>query len=98
MNIILGKIAYDPDGVKIGPDQTLLKRQIDEIRKNGYGTSSGETHPDAAGISIPVKGYFFPVVLCVMGPTVRFNPIRILSRLRDAAGRISAALQQDIER
>jgi len=94
---ILGKIALDPDGSEIIPDKVLLKKEIDEIRKSGYGTSAGEAHPDAAGISIPVKGYFFPVVLCVMGPKVRFHPIYALRRLRDAADRITETLKTYME-
>ncbi len=73
-------------------DINALKTQISNIRKNGFGTSSGETHPDAAGISVPIKGYFFPVVLCVMGPKFRFNPISTLEKLQATAGKISDTL------
>ncbi len=94
---ILWKIETSPGGSSSFRDKTLLREEIDTIRRNGFGTSSGETHPDAAGLSIPVKGYFSPVVLCVMGPKVRFHPIHILNRLREAADRISATLKQYIE-
>ena len=98
LNKILGKIDIDPVGPKSIKEKTLLKKEIDDIRKNGFGTSSGETHPNAAGISVPVKGYFFPVVLCVMSPKFRFKPISILNRLREAVDRISDTLLQCIER
>jgi len=94
---ILGKIDFVPVGPKTIKDKILLKKEIDNIRKRGFGTSSGETHPDATGISVPVKGYFFPVVLCVMGPKVRFKPIGILNLLREAADTISETLQQRME-
>jgi len=94
---ILGKIDINPVGPNTIKDKILLKKEIDKIRKRGFGISSGETHPDAAGISVPVKGYFFPVVLCVMGPKVRFKPNGILNRLREAADTISETFQQRIE-
>ena len=95
---IFGKMDLNPVGWEAITDRILLKEEIDEIRKKGFGTSSGETHPDAAGISVPVTGYFLPVVLCVMGPKVRFNPTGILDRLREAADRISDTLRQYMER
>jgi IclR family KDG regulon transcriptional repressor len=89
---ILEQIEETPAYRKTIIDKNLLKAEIENIRKNGFGTSSGETHPDAAGISIPIKGYFFPVALCVMGPKYRFNPISILKRMRTAASKISDTL------
>jgi DNA-binding IclR family transcriptional regulator len=97
----LQKILEKINIISVGPetirDQVLLQKEIDRIRKKGFGTSSGETHPDAAGISVPVKGYLFPVVLCVMGPKVRFKPMGILNLLQEAAERLSKTLQQRIE-
>lgn len=97
INKILGKTNILPVGSKTIKDENSLRKEINKIRKKGFGTSFGETHPDAAGISVPVKGYFFPVVLSVMGPKVRFEPISILNELREAAIRISDNLFQDIE-
>ena len=94
---ILNKTSIVPVGPETIRDKILLKKEIDKIRRKGFGTSSGETHPDAAGISVPVKGYFFPVVLCVMGPKVRFKPIGILNLLREAADTISETLLQRME-
>ena len=85
-----------PVGSKTIKDENQLRREINKIRKKGFGTSFGETHTDAAGISVPVKGYFFPVVLSVMGPKVRFKPISILNELGETAIRISDNLLQDL--
>jgi DNA-binding IclR family transcriptional regulator len=48
-------------------------------------------------VAVPVKGYFFPVVLCVMGLKVRFKPTSILDELKESAIRISDKLFQGIE-
>ena len=94
---ILGKTDLGKGGPDTIGDKIFLKEEIEKIRRKGYGTSSGETHPDAAGISVPVKGYLSPVVLCVMGPKVRFKPMGILNRLRDSAHRISETLLERME-
>jgi len=97
LNKILNKMNFVPVGSKNIKDKKLLKKEIDKIRKKGFGTSFGETHPDAAGISVPVKGYFIPVVLSVMGPKDRFKPISVLKELSETAIRISNKLLQNIE-
>ena len=94
---ILGKISLAPVGSKTIRDKNLLRKEVNKIRKKGFGTSFGENHPDAAGISVPVKGYFFPVVLCVMGLKGRFKPTSILDELKESAIRISDKLLQGIK-
>ena len=97
----LNKILSNIDMVPVSPNtiikENLLKKEIDKTRKKGYGTSSGEMLPDSAGISIPIKGYFCPVALCVIGPKFRFKPISILNELSAAAIRISDNLLQGTE-
>ena len=94
---ILAKISLAPVVPKNIKDENLLRKEVNKIRKNGFGTSIGETHPDATGISVPVKGYFFPVVLCVMGLKKRFKPTSILHELKESAVRISDNFLQGIE-
>lgn len=89
LNKILGTVNILPFGSKTIKDENSLRKEINKIRKNGFGTSFGETHPDAAGISVPVKEYFFPIVLSVMGPKVRFKQINILNELHKTAAQIS---------
>ena len=62
--------------IRIGPDtitdrQVLLK-ELEKVRKQGYATSHHERLPDAASISVPIKGYPCPVALSVLGPTTGF--------------------------
>ena len=89
---LLGKIKMVPVSPNAIIKENLLKKEIDKIRKKGYGTSSGEMLPDSAGISVPVKGYFCPVALCVIGPKFRFKPISILDELKQSSTRISDRL------
>ena len=93
---ILGIIRVAPAGLSPIKDENLLRREIHAIRKKGFGTSLGENHPDAVGISVPVKGYIFPVSLCVMGLERRFEPTSILDELKESAIRISENLLQGV--
>jgi len=87
--------------VRLGPntitDKEVLRREIDEIRKQGYATSFGETQPGAAGVSVPIKNYTCHAALCVVGPEFRFSPIDTLDELRKCADRVSNKLREVIE-
>jgi DNA-binding IclR family transcriptional regulator len=96
LNKILGRIRVAPFGLSPFKDESLLRKEINKIRKKGFSTSLGENHPDAAGISVPVIGYFIPVSLCVMGLKRRFKPTSILDELKESAIRISDSLLQGI--
>ena len=93
---ILGKVCVDPVSSRIVKDEKQLKKEINKIRKKGFGASLGETHADAAGISVPIKGYFVPISLSVLGPKVRFKPMSILDELKESAFRISENLTESI--
>ena len=92
LNKILNNINMVPVSPKTIIKEKLLKMEIDKIRKKGFGTSSGELISDSTGISVPVKGYFCPVALCVIGPKLRFKPVSILNELSAAAIQISDRL------
>jgi DNA-binding IclR family transcriptional regulator len=89
---IFGKMNMVPVSPNTITEKNLLKKEIYRIRKKGFATSSGEMLPDSAGISVPVKGYFCPVALCVIGPKFRFKPLSILDELNQTATRISERL------
>lgn len=55
-------------------DKKELIAHAKAIRKRGYAVSHGERIDGALCISAPVKGYFWPVALSVVGPEVRFHP------------------------
>jgi IclR family transcriptional regulator, KDG regulon repressor len=48
-------------------DNVLLLEQIQEIKKKGYAVSYGERIKGAVSISAPVKNYFWPAALYVVG-------------------------------
>ena len=60
-------------------DKTLLNKQLHEIRRRGYAVSHGERVAGVMSVSAPVKNYFLPVALSVVGPEIR---------LRDRAARV----------
>ncbi len=51
-----------------------LMAQAKEIRQKGYAVSCGERIPDALCISAPIKDYFWPVALSLVGPVNRLKP------------------------
>ena len=93
---ILGKNGFLPVGSKTIEDENSLRKEINKIRKKGFATSFGETIPDAAGISVLIKGYFLPVSLSVFAPKSRFRPISVLNEIHETAIQISDNLLQDI--
>lgn len=51
-----------------------LMAQAKKIRQQGYAVSYGERIPDALCISAPIKDYFWPVALSLVGPVNRLEP------------------------
>jgi DNA-binding IclR family transcriptional regulator len=77
-------------------DRTELLSQAKETRKQGYATSYGERIDGALCISVPVKNYFWPVALSIVGPQIRFKP-RIKNALKElisSAERISSNISE----
>jgi len=48
-------------------DKETFFKQIEEIRKQGYAISRGETIPGSLALSAPIKNYIFPACLSVIG-------------------------------
>ncbi len=55
-------------------DPEAIMKQIKEIRRKGYCVSFGERTKGAGCISAPVKNYFCPVALYIVGPEDRLKP------------------------
>jgi IclR family KDG regulon transcriptional repressor len=55
-------------------DRKELIAQARAIRDQGYAISHGERIDGALCISAPVKNYFWPVALSIVGPEARFQP------------------------
>jgi DNA-binding IclR family transcriptional regulator len=79
-------------------DEALLMRDIEDIRRKGYALSSGVMLAGTAGVSVPVEGYICPVALCLFGPKFRFEPLGVLSEIKESAHRISTKLKSLIGR
>ena len=72
-------------------DRNELLAQAKEIRDQGYAISHGERIDDALCISVPVKNYFWPVALSIVGPETRFSPrVKLtLKKLLSSAERVT---------
>lgn len=91
-------VLQNLDLVSLGPNtitqEDVLRKEIELIRKQGYATSFGETQAGTAGISVPIKNYTGPVVLCVLGPEFRFSPTTYLEEIKKSTLRISNKLKE----
>jgi IclR family transcriptional regulator, KDG regulon repressor len=77
------------DGKVISHDPLMI--EINQIRQQGYAVTHGERISGAISISTPVKNYFCPVALSILGPenrlTLKVNPI--VEETRASAARLS---------
>ncbi|UCE35438.1 MAG: IclR family transcriptional regulator [Deltaproteobacteria bacterium] len=80
-------------------DKEVLLRELDNIRKQGYATSFGERLPGSACIAVPVKDYYSPLTLSIIGPESRFLPEKmfsILDEMKQSAANISNRIKEII--
>jgi len=57
-------------------DETVLRRELDQIRMQGFAVSLGERQSDAASVAAPIFDQDGPVaVISVCGPLERFRPV-----------------------
>jgi len=72
-------------------DKKTLVAQIRLIRQQGYAVSCGERIVGALCVSAPVRNYFWPVALSLVGPESRLAPIvdDAVKQVVATAGRIS---------
>jgi IclR family transcriptional regulator, KDG regulon repressor len=77
-------------------DKNLYIRQIKEIRKNGYSITSGERIPGVVAVSVPVKNYYFPAVLSMIGfeSKLKTRTSALLKQMITAADRISDKIEK----
>lgn len=86
LNFFIKNIDLAPVTANTITEKGTLLNELETIRKNGFSTSFGERLPGSSCIAVPVKGYFCPVSLSIIGPENRFP----LEKIRS----ISVALQQ----
>lgn len=58
---------------KLVTDVEAVRAQLEIIRCQGYAITCGEAISGSLGISAPVKNYFCPVALTIMGPEARLS-------------------------
>lgn len=78
-------------------DKEQLWQEIEITRQRGYSTSFGERVLGSSCVSVPVKNYFTPVALSILGPEARFTKEKItqtLAELKQAGDTISNDLKR----
>jgi len=78
-------------------DTDKLWRVIEVVREQGYATGFGERVPGSSCVSVPVRNYYTPVALSILGPDTRFTLeqiIEIVDRLKQAGQIISEKLRR----
>jgi IclR family transcriptional regulator, KDG regulon repressor len=51
-----------------------LIEQLKQIKQQGYAVSIGERIPEGLSIAVPIKDYFVPAALSIIGPKSRLTP------------------------
>ena len=77
-------------------DKKELKRQMVQIREEGYSISHGERIAGALCISAPVVNYFWPVALSLIGPEARLQPRleETVKEVKESASHISSNIRE----
>jgi DNA-binding IclR family transcriptional regulator len=85
------KAALGSIGVTRADIKERLLARVKEIRRQGYDVSYGERFTGAMCVSAPVKNYYLPVALSVVGPEsrLRSREADVTAALKAGAGRIS---------
>ena len=79
-------------------DKKILVAQVKEARRQGYAVSYGERITGAMCISAPVKNYFWPVALSLVGPESRLVPqvADVIKKVKASAQRITDNIKEFI--
>jgi DNA-binding IclR family transcriptional regulator len=97
IEMLLNQIDLVPITQNTIIDKEQLWQEIKTTRQRGYSTSFGERVPGSSCVSVPVKNYFTPVALSILGPESRFTEEKImqtLAELKQAGATISNALKR----
>jgi IclR family KDG regulon transcriptional repressor len=71
LSVVIKNININPVTEHSVTDKKVLISQAKEIRQRGYAISYGERIPGALCISAPIRNYFWPAALSVVGPESR---------------------------
>jgi IclR family KDG regulon transcriptional repressor len=85
------KVAANWDSSFRNIQNTEITSTLKQIRQQGYAVTHGEAIPGGIGISAPIKNYFCPVALAILGPENRVSPRipELTKELLTSAGRLS---------
>ncbi len=96
LNFVLENITLAPETSSTVVDQNVLRAQLEEIRRAGVCITRGERIPGTVCIAAPVRHYFLPAVMSVVGPENRVyqrlqanveqlkkHAVRISNRVKD---------------
>ncbi len=91
LKTLLNHISSNNNATGEAVDKKLLLKQINEIRRTGYAVSFGERITGSGCVSVPVKNYYYPLALYIVGPENRLKPqLELCIReLKTSAGIIS---------
>jgi IclR family KDG regulon transcriptional repressor len=75
----LGSVALKPLTSRTISDSAQLRRELEQIRRDGYAASFGEWILEASGVAAPIFGPMGAVLgaLSISGPGTRFTPERV---------------------
>jgi IclR family KDG regulon transcriptional repressor len=90
LNIAVSNLDFKPMTERTITSKEELLAQIDRIREQGYAMSYGERISEAMDICVPIKNYFVPAFLGILGPENRMKPKteEFLNFIRDAGAHI----------
>ncbi len=76
-------------------DKKIIMEQAKKIRKQGYAVSYGERIAGSLCVSAPIKHYFWPAALSVVGPETRLRPelMKIKQELMGSTERITGSIR-----
>ncbi len=96
LKIVYKFIKLEQSKNSVIPDMVTLKKCIMEVREKGYAISKSERIAGAMCISVPVRNYFLPANISVLGLEMRMNEqaASIIDLMVTNADRISSNLKR----
>ena len=94
---IIKNVSFTPFTPNTITDKTVFMENIREVRKRGWAISRGTYALGAASVAVPIKDYFNPVALSILGPEARFAPKKmdVLKEMKESANRISIKVRRE---
>lgn len=91
---LLQKIELKPVTSTTPTDKESLLLELDEIRKQGYSWTAGETYKGASAVAVKVEYTAYPVALMVAGPEDRMKENKgfLIGQIKECSASISSKL------